>query len=190
MHRGDIFHRGNPAGADGPDRLVGHGQPCRDPFTLRQRTVELGGDDGFRLARIALRLGLSDAEDDAQASGLRSLGFGADSGIALAMHRPAFGMADNDEIGPGIEQDRCGDIAGEGAAGLGVAVLPAHADRFHCLAHRRDERERRRQRHLHARKPARCPVDRAGFGQHGARAVHLPVADDIGNPRQDHFLVA
>ncbi len=62
----DIFGRRGQAGANRPDRLVGHHQIV-GPRVIRQRDVELPAADVEGMTGIALALGFADADDRGEA---------------------------------------------------------------------------------------------------------------------------
>ena len=115
----------------------------------------------------------------------RRLGLGPHDGVGLAMVGAALGMADDHVAGAGIAQHLGGDVAGMGAARLGVAVLAAHqhAAALHRLGDRHHQGRGRADQHLavgpagllHAVGDALRQRQRIGL-----QAVHLPVA---GNQR-------
>jgi hypothetical protein len=180
VHRADVGHRRHSPGANRPDRLVSDGNLRRSALAAGQRAVELGGDHRFGLTGIALCLGLSHADNCPDSGSERCLGLGFDQGVALTMHGAAFGMANNRKPGAGIGQHRRGDVAGEGAGGLGVAILAANRGSFEGFGQGLDQGERRRDPDLNPGMARRAAINRAGLGQHRAGSVHFPVADDIG----------
>ena len=93
VHRRYIVDRGNPPGADRPDRFIGHGDPRRIALAARQRAFELGFDHRFGLARVTLRLGFADADDHIESGGDRGIGLFLDHGVAFTVHRAAFAVA-------------------------------------------------------------------------------------------------
>ena len=76
-----------------------------------------------RAARIALLLGLADADDRYQAGAPGRFRFLPHQRVALAMIGAALGMADNDRAGAGVRQHLGRKVAGMGARRLGVAIL-------------------------------------------------------------------
>ena len=127
VHLGDICRRRGQPGADRPDRLVGDDEIGR-ARRLGNRAAQLPADDGERLARLALALRLADADDGGKPGAMGGRGLGADLGVLLAVVLAALGMADDREGRPGIGEHLGGDVAGEGAGFLGVAILPADRD--------------------------------------------------------------
>jgi hypothetical protein len=113
------------------------------------------------LARVTLCLGFADADDHFQSGSQRRFGLGLDRSIALAMHRAALGMADDHELRPGIAQHRRGNIAGEGARSLSMAILRAHMGSLQRFGHGRHQRERRRDPDPHTRVTRRTAINRA-----------------------------
>jgi hypothetical protein len=64
------------------------------------------------------------------------------------------------------------------AHGCGVTILPTDADVRRFLARRAPETEGRSQGDLHIGATLRAAIDGPCLGQHGATAIHLPIADD------------
>ena len=93
---------------------------------------------------------------------------------------PTLAMAKDNEFGTGIGDHSGRDIARMRAFAPGVAILCTHADLLGLTVDRVDQRVRRCKRDLDLHQVLRCTVNRAGLRKHGARAVHFPVANDIG----------
>lgn len=70
VDRRDVVDRRRPSGADRPTGLIGEGEPVGGRFG-RNRFLQLRLDDAFGAARFTLGLGLSAAQDDAQAVAVR-----------------------------------------------------------------------------------------------------------------------
>ena len=120
----DISGCRGQAGADRPDRLIGHHQIV-GARRIRQRAVELPAADVEGLPGIALVLGFADADDRGEAGAPGGFRLLPDQHVALAMIGAPLGMADNDGAGAGIRQHFGRKIAGMGARRLGVAILRA-----------------------------------------------------------------
>ena len=93
---------------------------------------------------------------------------------------PPLAMTEDHELGAGIGNHGCIDVASVRAFGSGMAILRADADLFGLFMHRVDQRVRRGNGDFDLHVALRCTVDGACFGKHGARAVHFPVSDDVG----------
>ena len=176
---------GRPAGADRPHGFVGDDR--RDagecPFCRGQRTVELAGQNVEGLAGVALSFGFADTYDGDEVCAERGGYFGLDHAVGLAQTVAAFGMTQNNVGGPGVGQHSGADLAGEGAAGLGVAVLATDGHRSIAKLCGDDRQNRRR------RADQQIAVGGRGGGrivansgrQRSARRrqiVHFPVAGD------------
>lgn len=83
------------------------------------------GNDGVGLSRVALRFGLSNADDSVEACGDRRGGGGADLRVGLSMVGAAFAMTDDDQRSPRVEQHRCGHVASVRALNSSVQRLCA-----------------------------------------------------------------
>ena len=83
---GDVGLGRRAAGADGPDRLVGH-HAARRGEPVGQAAVELARHHRLRLAGQALRLALADADDRHEAGGDRGLRLGEHRGVAFPRGR-------------------------------------------------------------------------------------------------------
>ncbi len=136
MALGDVGRGGRAARADRPDRLVGD-DGIVGRGTLGPAAGELVLEHLYRLARLPLRLGLADAQDDEQARRQPGRGLGPDHGVGLAQAMAALGMADQHGVGAGVLEHRRADRARERTLGLGVAVLaPDHDARAICQRRR------------------------------------------------------
>src|SRR5207247_2421840 len=108
--------------ADRPDRLVGD-QERRPGGRSLQRPRELSREDILRLAALALRQGLADAEDRRQPGPPRRPQLGARDRIVLAEEPPPLRVAHQDVLRAGVVHLLGRDFPGEGAPRLRVAVL-------------------------------------------------------------------
>ena len=129
MNLSDLGNRRGAAGADGPDRFISHDQRGGGGI-VGDRAVKLAADHLQRAARVALRLGFTDADDRGQTGDKGGLRLGFDQGVAFAMAAfakvgAAFGMAEDDISGPRIAQHGSRDVTGMGTRGVRVAILPA-----------------------------------------------------------------
>src|SRR6478752_7848865 len=113
------------ARADRPDRLIDHDELCRG-CPRRHAALELGLEHAERLAGLALVQRLADADDRQQPGPPCRLRLGPYLGIGLSVIGAPLGMADDDMARPGIAQHLGRDVAGMGAARLGMAILAAH----------------------------------------------------------------
>ncbi len=102
------------------------------------------------------------------------------------MRRASFRMADDDGRRSGTGQHFGGDIAGMGAARLGMTILAAKKDArpFDGPRHLRQQRRRRTNHDVDgsARRLGKRIAHRLRLAQLRREAVHLPVA---GNKRAD-----
>ena len=114
-----------------------------------ERRADCGETDAMVRAK-------ADADDRQQARPPRRLRLGAHDGVGLAAIGAPLGVADDHVARAAVAQHLGGDLAGMGAARLGVAVLPAdqNAASLRRLGHRQDQRRRRADQHL-AVAPAR-----------------------------------
>ena len=176
-----LVDRRHAAGTDRPDRLVRHGKPgcCASIFPARQRSLELCRHDRFGRTRVTLRFGFADADDHRKVDRLGSLGLGTNQVVALAVDRAALAMADDHEPRARINEHRGRHVTREGAAGFGVAILTADSDLLDRFGHALDQRERGGNTHCDLWIARRRTADRARFREHGARAVHFPIANDV-----------
>ena len=188
MHLLRLQRRGDLAGTDRPDGLVGD----NDLFDVSrreagQRAANLRGDDGVGAATLALLERFADADDRRETGDQRRLRLGVDDRVGLAEERAAFGVAEDHILAAQINEHRRGHFAGEGAARLVVHVLAAEGDARGAFA--AGEMERRRHRFHVEGGGAEHEFDTACLahaGRHrrgefpGLRAieVHLPVAGD------------
>ena len=119
--------RGDLAGADGPDGLVGDDDlgPVLDDVG---DGLELAGDDGDGGAVLALLEALAAAQDHAEAGGERGGRLGRDKLVALAEDGAALRVAEQDPLEPGVDELRRRDLAGVGAVALVVQVLGRDLD--------------------------------------------------------------
>ena len=99
----NIFGRRGQAGADRPNRLIGHHQIV-GPRAVRQRDVELPAADVEGMTGIALALGFADADDRGEAGAPDRLRLLPNQHVGLAVVGAALGVADNDDARPGIRQ--------------------------------------------------------------------------------------
>lgn len=176
MHRGDILHRRDPAGADRPDGFVGDDeQAC---ISGRYRACDLAGHDLFGLAGIALFLGFADADDRGEPVALRRFRLALHIGVGLTVIGAPFAMADDHAACACFLEHRRGEAAGMGAAVFGMAILRADRQAGRAGAGRRDERRRRADRDIDPRMRGGGLGHAIEFGEMRAIAVHLPVARD------------
>ena len=98
MHFLGLLGRGDPAGADRPNRLVGDHQPAD---LLRrnagQRAVELPADHFVRAAGFAIGQQLADANDRRQPGGQCGQQLLVHLGIGFLEQLPPLAVAENDE---------------------------------------------------------------------------------------------
>ncbi len=90
-------------------------------------------------------------------------------------------MGEDHQLRPRVCQHLGGDLAGEGARGLDVAVLPADLDgrALQRLDHRRDQGRRRTDRHpVRTGLAGQGPRHRHRLLQRGGEPVHLPITGD------------
>src|SRR5262245_51801738 len=127
MHLLDLTGRCVAAGADSPDRLIGDHRVGTGEAG-RERAGKLPGNDLERPTRFALLQRLADADDGGEPRPVGRLGLGADDGIGLAMPGATLRMAEDHRRAPGVLQHFGGNIAGEGARGRGMTILPSHRD--------------------------------------------------------------
>ena len=85
-------------------------------------------DHRERLAGVALGLALAEADDGHESGAMGRRRLGAYHCVVLAVIGAAFRMADDDIAAAGIGQHLGADIAGVGAARLGMAILAAEVD--------------------------------------------------------------
>src|SRR5580704_14498500 len=171
--------RGQPR-ADRPDRLIGDDQLVGGG-PVRQRAGELRGNDGQRAASLALEAGLANTDDRNEPGAPAGYGLDVDLGIGFAAGMAALRMADDYMAAAGVLQHLGADAAGEGALGLGVAILAAEHDAAarERLADRRNQRRRRAHEQVAGVRLRRPLGDAARQGETvGAQPVHLPVAGD------------
>lgn len=124
VHLLRLLGRGDLAGTDGPDRLVGN-----DDFgpvagaDLGLEGIQLLGDNRNSRAGLALLERLTAAPDDADAVVDRELGLGGDGLVRLAQDRPPLTVAQNSPGDAAVEKLRHRDLTSEGTVGLVVDVL-------------------------------------------------------------------
>ena len=58
-------------------------------------------------------------------------------------------------------------------------ILPANADVLYGLLQAVNQREGRREGHLHLRITPGSAIDRTGFGEQGPRSIHFPIANNV-----------
>ena len=76
-----------PAGADGPQRLVGdHAAPGLFAGQAGQRGLHLPADEGVGLSGLVLRQVLAHADDGGEVVGQRRVDLAVDGGVALDVH--------------------------------------------------------------------------------------------------------
>ena len=179
VHLDDIVHACGLAAADRPDRFIGDGQPLYRVFDIGgERCLELAQHVFGRLARFALVQRFAAAKDDLEPGFERGCALLGDQLVLLAMAFAPFAVAQDDEARARIGYHRCGDVAGMRAAIGGMAILRTDTDLLGLAADRVNEGERRGESNLDLHQTLRSAVNRARFGQHRARAVHFPVAND------------
>ncbi len=119
---------GRAPGADRPDRLIGDDQILARG-AVRYGAGELADHDLQRPAGIALGLALADADDGDEP--------GPPSGLGLEAHqrdrsrhdrRAARNGRESPKPRAGVRDHLGGDVAGMGAARIGVAVLRADGE--------------------------------------------------------------
>ena len=125
----DICRGRGQAGADRPDRLIGH-----DQIVGRRPSGSEPSSWPRQTSRVcpASRwcLGLADADDGGEPGAPGRFRLLPHQRVALAVIGAPLGMADNDGAGAGIRQHFGRNIAGMGARGLGVTILRADREGF------------------------------------------------------------
>ena len=115
--------RGGLPGADRPDRLVGDHE-----VVVGLEHADLAAEDVVGLARLALGQGLADAGDHVQPALQRGAAAPRDGLVGLAEVLAAFRVADERAVDAELAEHRRGDLAGERAFALPVAVLGEDTD--------------------------------------------------------------
>src|ERR1700712_4938830 len=100
VHLRDVVRARHETRADRPDRLISDHQAFPSN-PMRHRFFELAADDRQRLAGLALRLRLADADDGYEAGTQHRLRLPPHDIIAFAVIGAALGMADNNVGGAG-----------------------------------------------------------------------------------------
>src|ERR1017187_7165379 len=103
MYLLDISNGRGQAGADRPDRLIGHHQIVGVSL-VRQGKAQLSAADVEGLPGIALMLGFADADDGGEAGAPDRFGLLSNQHVSLAVIAAPLGVADNDSAGAGIGQ--------------------------------------------------------------------------------------
>jgi len=181
VHRSDFFQRRGTAGADGPDRFIGHFHLVR-AGGVRNRAGQLLGHHRFGLARVALRLGFADADDRVEPGPDGGLGLGAYDVVGFAVVGAPLRMADNDELRTGIGHHGGGDVTGVSTRSGPMTILATgqNAARRTLGGHGGKQRRGRADDDDGARGLARGQ-EPGQFGQFVERVrqpVHLPVSGD------------
>ena len=133
----------------------------------------------FRLARLALGLGLADARDHVEAGSSAAVDAARHRLVGLAEVLPALGVADDRAVDPELDQHRRRDLAGERALACPVAVLREHPDvRAREGLHRLRERDVRRADRDVDVAEVRLPQRAAELARLAWALEHLPVAGD------------
>ena len=105
---------------------------------------------------------------------------GAHLRVGFAVQGASLGVADDHRGRAGVGNHLCGDIAGISAVVARVAILRPDADLLGLAVDRVNQRVRGRQSHFDFHRTLRAAIDRARFREQRARAVHFPIANDIG----------
>ena len=114
--------RGLP-GADCPDRLVRDHQ-----VVVGLEHADLAAEDVVRLARLAFRERLADARDHVQPALERRMTAPRDRLVGLAEVLAPLRVADERAVGAELPEHQRGDLTGERAFALPVAVLGEDTD--------------------------------------------------------------
>src|SRR3954452_7060550 len=176
-----LLGRRDLAGPDRPDRLVGdHDVAEALVGDLAQVLLDLVAQVSLGVARLALVLGLTHAEDRDEPGVERRLHLLRQRTVGLAEVLAPLGVPEHDAVDPELDEHRGRDLAGERALLGLVHVLGVHADPVRRLA----GRGQRGERHAHGHVDALARRDRGGeLARARPRAVHLPVAGDEGRAR-------
>ena len=177
----DLLQRRRQAGADGPDRLIGHGEGLAGERS-RQGAADLArttatASPASRWARVSptQMIGSSPARSG-------GLDLGGDQGVGLAELLTALGVAEDDQGRAGVLQHLGRDAAGEGARASArqswppISIGPPSTTRPCVRSGSRAGTGRRGPRRLGFQISQRLQAP--GLGQIGGQAVHLPVAGD------------
>jgi hypothetical protein len=183
VHLGDVSRRGRKTRADRPDRLVGNDNlsPRR---IFRNRTRQLHADDRQGVACFPRCSRFADANDRREPRAQRRLGLGANDLIGFVVAAAALRMAKDHIARAGILEHFGGNIAGEGAVCLGMAILAAEPD-WGAFANRRNGHEQGRRGtndNFRLSRDARGDglANRGRFAEAFAQTVHLPITRDEG----------
>src|SRR5208337_1109200 len=190
VYHKDVCGCRRKAGADRPHRLIGD-DDGRTRSGRGQRFSQLPDDHGGRPPGLALGSRLADADDRYEPGLQRRFRLGAHQPVGLVMQHAALGVADDDIGRAGVLEHRGGNVAGEGAARLGMAILRAQREFAPLeLPGGLGEEGRRRA----DRKLGRPRLARVGGFAHGLdlderrrEAVHFPVAGDERANVGGHF---
>ena len=181
----DIFGRRREAGADRPDRLVGHHE-IGGRRAIRQRAARAGRRQPSSVCPASRWAWVSPMQTIGSEPGPpRRFGLLPHQRIGFAVVGAALGMADDDGGGAGIRQHFGGNIAGMGAGRLGMAILRADREAVLNRAPFGEGGNQRRRRAdqqigLCRDSSARRRSSASSSASRGLQAVHLPVA---GNQR-------
>ena len=182
MHFLRLLGGGNLAGADGPHGLVGDDHARREVLAHAfEAGFELGLHNLEGLLALALGKGFANTEDRLELALEGGEHLLVDEGVGLLEIRAALAVAENDVVGEDRTKHADGDLAGVGAAGLGMHVLGAELDdgAVEGLADRLDRGEWRGDHDfdvgLFADFGDEFLHERNGVG---GGLVHLPVAGD------------
>ena len=186
---GDVSRRRREAGADRPYRLIGdHHGLARAPG--RERPSELPNDDSGLLARLALGMGLADANDRNETGLQRRFGLGVDKLVGLFVDRAALGVADDDVSRARVLEHGGRNVAGERPARLRAAILGAERElaAFDLPGRLSEQRERREDSELGLARFAGVgrAAHRVDLVERRGKAVHLPVAGDERTHARGH----
>ena len=123
MHLLDLTRRRSAAGADGPHRLIGdHGVGTAEaagsePASCSETTSSVRPDS--RCSRVSPMQMMAESPARRAASAL------ARTTASVSCRVRRSGMADNHRRASGVLEHLGGNVAGEGAGGRGMTVLPS-----------------------------------------------------------------
>ena len=139
-------------------------------------------DDGEGVARLTLGSRFADANDRREPRAERRPGLGANDLIGFVVAGAALRVAKDYVARPGILEHFGGNIAGEGAACLGMAILAANPYLGAFANPRRGHEQGRRgtNDNLRLSRAARGHglANRRRFDEAFAHTVHFPIARD------------
>ena len=168
-----------PAGADRPDRLVGHDSRAESSDTGEaQNGIQLTRDDLVRCAALAFLEGFPDAQDRHQTLTQDSDELPRDERVIFPIQGAALRMTDDDVSAADIREHRSRHFAGMGTGVFRADILRAQHDRVatQAVAHFGQVNEWRAD-HDFGRSAASIDRDQLAdqTASLGAAAVHLPV---------------